>query len=317
MTRIKDMKIGNSYEGIYILASYEEAQKKNGSPYIKGVLIDSTGEINFNMWDIQPTLFSIEPGMPAKVIGDAGEFQGSKQLNMKGIWPVDISVIDTDPGIVPTAPIPVKQMEQELKEMIDAIEDPDYRSVVQKIIFDHDFYPDFIKVAAAKSMHHDVVHGLLMHTLSVAKVALSIASCYSEEFIDKSLLCAGAILHDVGKLKEFQFSRFGLVPEYSMIGNLQGHLFRGAHLIDNVCAQLNIPAEKRLLLVHLIASHHGKKEYGAIREPMCVEAMILSHADIIDADEYKYEQAMLKGDAGELYKFNGSSMYVPERFSKE
>ena len=107
-----------------------------------------------------------------------------------------------------------------------------------------------------------------MHTTYMLQAADFLAGMY-ESVIDRSLLIAGPLLHDFAKCEEFTTSALGLVTDYSMKGQLLGHLVMGAHELAIVAASLHVPEEKSVLRQHLILSHHGEPEFGAAVRPMC------------------------------------------------
>jgi 3'-5' exoribonuclease len=120
--------------------------------------------------------------------------------------------------------------------------------------------------------------------------------------IDRNLLIAGTLLHDFAKCKEFTTSSLGLVTDYSMKGQLLGHLVMGAHEVANIAAELKIPEEKSVLLQHLILSHHGEPDFGAAVRPMCAEGELLSYIDMIDSRMEIYRETLEEIPAGEFSK---------------
>ena len=124
--------------------------------------------------------------------------------------------------------------------------------------------------------------GLLLHTANMVKIADFLAGMYPET-IDRSLLLTGTLLHDMAKAQEFVFSQLGLATDYSIKGQLLGHLVMGAQDAAETAARLGVPEEKSVLLQHLILSHHGEPEFGAAVRPLCAEAELLSLIDAVDS----------------------------------
>ena len=137
-------------------------------------------------------------------------------------------------------------------------------------------------IPAAKSVHHAFLGGLLMHTANMMKIADFLAGMYPET-IDRSLLLCGTLLHDMAKEREFVFSQLGLATDYSVKGQLLGHLVMGAQEAAETAQRLGVPEEKSVLLQHLILSHHGEPEFGAAVRPLCAEAELLSLIDSVDS----------------------------------
>ena len=121
-----------------------------------------------------------------------------------------------------------------------------------------------------------------MHTANMMAMADFLSGQYAS-VIDRSLLLTGTLLHDFAKEIEFRFSDLGIVTDYSVKGQLLGHLVMGAQEVAQVCAELGTPEEKSLLLQHMILSHHGEPEYGAAVKPMFAEAELLSYIDMVDS----------------------------------
>ena len=150
-------------------------------------------------------------------------------------------------------------------------------------------------------MHHSLVNGLLMHTLYVARTAEHLAELYSD-VVDRDLLLAGTILHDIAQCREFVTSPLGLVTEYSVPGELLGHLVMGAQAVADAARELEIPEKKSLLLQHMLLSHHGEPEFGAAVRPMCAEAELLSLIDLVDSRMEIYKENLAETDLGRFSK---------------
>ena len=179
--------------------------------------------------------------------------------------------------------------------MLSAMEDTDYQRVCREMLSRH--RDAFVTIPAAKSVHHSFVHGLLMHTAYMMKTALFLAKLYGD-LLDRDLLLAGAFLHDFAKIREFSLSPTGLVADYSVAGQLLGHLVMGAEETAQVCRELNIPEEKSLLLQHMILSHHGTPEFGAAVVPACAESELLSYIDMMDSRMEIYRETLEKTEQG-------------------
>ena len=130
-----------------------------------------------------------------------------------------------------------------------------------------------------------------MHTVNMLRTADYLAELYCE-VINRDLLLAGTLLHDIAKIREFLLSSLGMVKDYSVEGQLLGHLVMGAQEIAEVAAELNIPQEKSVLLQHLVLSHHGEPEFGAAVRPMCAEAELLHLIDMMDSRMEIYAETL-------------------------
>ncbi|MBQ8304241.1 MAG: HD domain-containing protein, partial [Clostridia bacterium] len=151
---------------------------------------------------------------------------------------------------------------------------------------------------AAFKLHHAVRGGLLMHVLSIVRLAEAVCTVYP--FVDKDLLLSGAILHDIAKLKEFVVCETGVATGYSVKGNLIGHLAEGAIMVREAAKRLNISEETSNLVEHMLLSHHGEPEFGAAVRPLFLEAELLSELDLMDSRIYEIKEALLNTAEGEF-----------------
>ena len=154
---------------------------------------------------------------------------------------------------------------------------------------------------AAKSVHHGFLGGLLMHTHNMLRIADHLASIYPST-LDRSLLMAGTLLHDFAKAEEFSCSALGLVTDYSVKGQLLGHLVMGAREVADIADALGVAEEKSVLLQHMLLSHHGQPEFGAAVLPQCAESELLSLIDMIDSRMEIYQEAMDETPVGTFSK---------------
>lgn len=292
---IKDMSIGEQIEGFFLLQDAFAKTTMGGKPFLSMVLSDCTGTIDAQIWDYTGPVTPKDTGAVVKIRGTVSEFKGTLQVTAERLRPAESNDQYNISDLVPTAPIDAEAVWQKLLETVDTIEDRDYRSICKEML---DKYGERVKsIPAAKSVHHSFLNGLLMHTTYMLKTADFLAGLY-ESVIDRSLLLAGTLLHDFAKCEEFTTSQLGLVTDYSMKGQLLGHLVMGAHEVANVAAELHVPEEKSVLLQHLILSHHGEPEFGAAVRPMCAEGELLSYIDMIDSRMEIYRETLEEVPAG-------------------
>ena len=232
------------------------------------------------VWDYAGPIAGADVGKVVKVRGEASEYKGSLQVTVDKIRLAGADDHYDVTALVPTAPIDVDAVLQEVRDLIASIEDADYRLLASTLLERN--LVAFKDIPAAKSVHHAFIHGLLMHTAYMLRTADFLSKLYPE-VVNRSLMLAGTLLHDFKKREEFVFSELGLVTEYSVKGQLLGHLVMGAQEIAAVAVELGIPEEKSVLLQHMVLSHHGEPEFGAAVRPMCAEAELLSYIDMIDS----------------------------------
>jgi len=294
---IKDMSIGEQIEGFFLLQDAFAKTTMGGKPFLSMVLSDCTGTIDAQIWDYTGPVTPKDTGAVVKIRGTVSEFKSTLQITAERLRLAEPNDQYNISDLVPTAPIDVEAAWRKLKDTVDTIADQDYRSICKEMLGK---YGERVKsIPAAKSVHHSFLNGLLMHTTYMLETADFLAGLY-KPVIDRSLLIAGTLLHDFAKCEEFTTSPLGLVTEYSMKGQLLGHLVMGAQEAAKVAADLHVPEEKSVLLQHLILSHHGEPEFGAAVRPMCAEGELLSYIDMIDSRMEIYRETLEEVPAGEF-----------------
>jgi 3'-5' exoribonuclease len=171
---------------------------------------------------------------------------------------------------------------------------------------------DFKRAPAAKNMHHAYLGGLLVHTVSMVFLADKIAEHYRGGGIDRDLLIAGTILHDIGKLREFEYK---YKIDYSDEGRLLSHIVIGLKMIDEKLDKLqNFPKNLEILLKHLVVSHHGSREFGSPEVPKTIEAVLLNYVDEIDSKVNGIRDFIAQENSGEnwtsYHKMLGRHFYT-------
>ena len=278
---VKDMVPGDKVEGFYILKEAYQKISSNGKPFLSAVIADKTGTMDVKVWDYAgPVGTQEDVGKIIKIRGDVSEFKGNPQLSLSNIRMARPEDNCDTVRLVAAAPIDKDETVRQVRALVDSMEDPDYRQVARTMLERH--LETFASIPAAKSVHHSFLSGLLMHTANMMAMADFLSGQYASVF-DRRLLLTGTLLHDFAKEIEFRFSDLGIVTDYSVKGQLLGHLVMGAQEVAQVCAELGTPEEKSLLLQHMILSHHGEPEYGAAVKPMFAEAELLSYIDMVDS----------------------------------
>lgn len=296
---INEMNIGDQIEGFFILNNAFSKVAANGKPFLSAVLEDCTGTMEGKVWDYAGPISATDIGSVIKIRGTVSEFRGVLQMNIDRIRMAEDSDVYQINDLVPTAPIDVEASFGKIEAMVNSIEDSDYAAICREMLRLHG--ERFKVIPAAKSVHHGFLNGLLMHTLFMLETADHMARLYSA-VIDRSLLLAGTLLHDFSKIEEFTVSPLGLVTDYSVKGNLLGHLVMGAQEVAKVAEQLGTPEEKAVLLQHMILSHHGEPEFGAAVRPQCAESDLLSYIDMIDSRMEIYRETLQEVPEGEFSK---------------
>ena len=285
----------NSHEGFCLIKSVEKKVTAKGVPYLDLVLADNSGEISAKLWDYKDTPSNQFNTFDfVKVRGTYVPFNDVIQFRVeriRAVLPEDNVAIE---DYVPSACLTGDVMLAEIEKIIASFADEELKKLVTAVI--NEYRERLLYWPAAKNLHHAVRSGLLMHTLSILRLAKSVCGIY--RFVNYDLLCAGAILHDIAKIEEMQATSTGIAAEYTVKGNLLGHLVMGAMSIDRVGRSLGISEETLTLVEHMLISHHGTPEFGAAKMPMFIEAELLSQLDLMDARPYEIHSAVEGVDKG-------------------
>jgi 3'-5' exoribonuclease len=271
-----DNELVTSY---FVLSSLQLREKKQGGQFLTLLLTDKTGTMAATMWDdfAEPAAICAE-GCYVKVHGRVSKYQGRFQITLQKLRPAADSEVDPA-DYQPATRFDVEEMWAELRGYVDAFENPDLRRLVFAFLDDDEIGAAFKAAPAAKRLHHAWLGGLLEHVLTLVRVCLATAPFYPE--VDRDLLVTGAILHDIGKIRELQWrSSFS----YTLEGQLIGHISIAQGMLrEKVQALAPFPEKLRVLVEHMILSHHGKYEFGSPKLPMTPEAILLSALDDLEA----------------------------------
>ncbi len=294
---IDELQLGDEFEGYFVLKDAQSKMSSAGKPFLSATISDCSGDMDAKVWDYSGPVSTEDIGKVIAIMGTVTEFKGALQVTINRIRLADEHDNYNREKLVPSAPIDVDDAMNELKEAVASLSDPDYRRICETMLQRHE--ESLREIPAAKVIHHSFLHGLLMHTLNMVRLADYLSDLYADT-LDRSLLIAGTCLHDIAKNQEFVVSELGLVTAYSVKGKLLGHLVMGAQEVAEVAAELGVPEEKSVLLQHMILSHHGKPETGAAVVPMCAESELLSYIDMIDSRMEIYHETMNGLQVGEF-----------------
>lgn len=282
-------------DGFVILKKCEEKKTKTDKVYLDIVIADKDGEMTGKWWDFNaPGVF--EPEMIVKIRGTVEQYNGKDQFRVSQMRPVNVSDDVDMSALVPSSDVSGDKLFSMIRQTVVDFEDEELKQIVLAII---DARKDkLVSHPAAFRLHHAMVGGLMLHTMSMVKLGDAICRIYQN--VNRELLLSGAILHDVAKTWELETAPTGLVKGYSTEGELIGHLVKGAMYIADTARELGFDGEKVTLLEHMVLSHHGVPEYGAAVRPMFLEAEILSTIDSLDATIFEINNACSKVGVGEF-----------------
>lgn len=277
-------------DGFCIIKSIDKKTSSKGDSYLDMMLSDSDGEINAKLWRYNPELHGeYSANELIKIRGLISPYNGTDQLKIERIRHITPEDNVNPADFVQTADYSGEEMFNELLSITEGFKDEELKLIVSEILKDNRLA--LLYWPAAFKLHHAVRGGLLLHSLSIVRLAQNVCKVYP--FVDSELLISGAILHDIAKLSEFQVADTGIATGYSAQGNLLGHLAMGAMVIDKYAQKLNISQKTAMLLEHMCLSHHGEPEFGAAVRPMFIEAELLSELDLMDSRVYEMREAVL------------------------
>ncbi len=297
---VSDLTAGDTVQAVFAVSSTTAAKKKDGSGFLRLVLSDRTGSVNAVAWDnVDRISAAAVTGTCVEVTGQVSEYQNSLQLTVKDMTVVDPTRIDPADFLAATDK-DVDAMFTRLRQITNKMASGQIKTLLKLFWDDKTFVEErFKKAPAAKLMHHAYLGGLIEHTLSVVELALAVCRHYGD-LLNQDLLVAGAMLHDIGKTREFAYD---LTIDYSDEGRLLNHIVAGILMLEEKIQQLGtlFPEGLGLQLKHLIASHHGSREFGSPEPPKTLEALILNHIDEMDAKIAGISAFMSEQETGQTW----------------
>lgn len=306
---IKDYKINDEFEGFMLIKEVRKGIASNGKPFLTLIFRDKTGEIDAKLWGATPEDEEMyQPEKVVKLTGNINEFRGRAQFRIKTIRIATKADNVRISDFLETAPIEVEELKVLMTEFIFEMKNPNIQRIVRAFIkkYEEELY---IYPAASKN-HHAYVSGLAHHIISMLKLAKQLCVLYPS--LNKDLLYAGIILHDIGKIHELSGA---VSTSYTVSGTLLGHISIMVSEIEEVAEELKIEGEEVVILQHIVLSHHGKAEWGSPKPPMIKEAEMLHFIDIIDAKMNMLDRALSQIEPGEfterVFALDNRSFYKP------
>lgn len=294
---ITDIKAGDRVDDIFVLSEKILSQKRDGNNFLNVTLSDKTGTIKGVVWDnVDQIAAGITSGDFAHVNGSVSDYRGTLQVVIKNMEPFSPDRVDPS-DFLPQTSRDIEGMFERLVKRMDSITTDYLKALIDAFFKDKEFVNKFKTAPAGKKMHHAYIGGLLEHTLSMVSLADKIAGHYSG--IDRDLLLSGAILHDIGKIDEFEY-QFKI--DYSDKGRLLNHIVIGIKMVDDKLSGIeHFPEDQMLLLKHLIVSHHGTREFGSPEPPKTIEAVLLNYIDEIDSKVNAIRDFIASEDSDETW----------------
>ncbi|HXW91067.1 MAG TPA: OB-fold nucleic acid binding domain-containing protein [Terriglobales bacterium] len=263
----------------FVVISKQIRPKKSGEPYLALILGDRTGQIEAKMWDnVDGCLDAFEAEDFLKVKGLLNRYKQRFQLTIHKLRKLVDSEIDFSDYLSKTTK-DIGELWQVLAGFVASFENPHLKALVEAFMADPEIAEAYRTAPAAKALHHAYLGGLLDHVVSLVRGCDLICRNYPQ--INRDLLLTGAFLHDIGKIHELNYNR---TFSYTTRGQLLGHLIIELEMLHVKLAEMpGFPEELKLLVEHLIISHHGRYEFGSPKLPMFPEALMLHYLDDLDS----------------------------------
>ena len=263
----------------FVVASKQVKTKKNGEPYLAVTLADRTGQLQANMWDnVADTINAFEQDDFVKVKGVIQKYNGRWQLTLHKVRKLGDAEIDYS-DYLPKTSKDIEQLWRTLGNFIETFENPWLKRLVNDFMSDEAVATAYKNAPAAKTLHHAYVGGLLDHVVSLMTVCDLVAHNYPQ--VNRDLLLTGAFLHDIGKIHELSYQRS---ITYTTKGQLLGHMIIELEMLHEKLSHIpGFPEELKILIEHLIISHHGQYDFGSPKLPMFPEALMLHYLDDLDS----------------------------------
>lgn len=278
----------------FVLSSLQIREKRQGGgQFLTATLTDKTGSMAAVMWeDFADSIAPCTEGCYVKAQGQITRYQNKFQMALQRIRFAAESEIDPA-DYLPVTHFDVDEMWSELRDYVSRFANPDLKRLVFAFLDDPEIAAAYRTAPAAKMLHHAWIGGLLEHVVTLVRVCLASAPFYPE--VDPDLLVTGAILHDIGKVRELHWkSSFG----YTLEGQLIGHISIAQGMLLEKVRQLEpFPEKLRILVEHMILSHHGKYEFGSPKLPMTPEALLLNTLDDLEAKMQTLRNAFANAEA--------------------
>lgn len=278
---LENIKAGERICQAVLLRLQKVGNSSNGGVFARGTAEDNSGKIQFIAFekDIVNRLRELDGPKAFIVSGPVDIVKYSSTLALQVVIQKLDNIMPEDDisNLVPTGAFDLDLYRKKLENLINGVKTPTLRTLLKKI-FSGKFYDDFCKNPAGTKLHHAYLGGLLQHSVDVTELAVSMADTIGNA--DKDLVTAGALLHDIGKVREISA---GMGFPYTTEGRLMGHITMSALMVREAALELKLPVSSLNQLEHVILSHHGDQEKGSPVACATKEAFIVHYADEIDA----------------------------------
>lgn len=312
MKKIKELTVDEEFQAFVLIKNADVRLAKNGKKFIAFTFQDTSGTIDGKFWDAsEEEITRFEPGKVVALQGKRELYNGNPQVKIMHLRLAKPEEPNEPSQFMERAPLKKEAMEEEINQTLFEITNPHWNRIVRFLL--NKYQKEFFEFPAAKRNHHAFASGLAYHTVSMLRLGKAIVKEYPE--LNASLLYAGIILHDLGKVIELSGP---MSTEYTLVGNLVGHLVLVDEEITKACIALKFDEQEEdiVILRHMVLAHHGLLEYGSPVRPRIMEAEILHQIDLLDASMQMMLTSVRQTTPGEytdrIFGMDNRSFYVPK-----
>jgi 3'-5' exoribonuclease len=283
---------GRIFDTFFLVLARQVRTTQSNKPYLHLIFCDKSGQLEARAWEpADPRIAKdIERGDIVKVRGCIQRFNDRLQMKVEQLRTAHPHEVDKA-DFMPATTFDVDGLWTQLLGFVDSFTEPHLKVLLNTILSDPKIAEAYREAPAAKQLHHAWLGGLLEHVVSLLKLADRVAPHYP--IVHRDLLLAGIILHDIGKVRELSWD---IGFEYTIEGVLLGHIQIGAGLAERTMDSLpGFPPRLKMLVLHMILSHHGKLEFGSPKLPMIPESLMLCFLDDLDAKMMAVQMEFDKG----------------------
>ena len=314
---VKDLKKEMEVIDFFMVKSIAVKTGSTSKPYLDVILGDNSGEINGKKWDVGASDHLLKEKDIVKIIGVVTEFNSQLQLKIQRIRK---AVPESNPDdimdmgdFVKAAPEDPEEMYGFIYDACDRMKDQDYKKLCLRVLEENReklmYYP------AASKNHHAELGGLLYHTKRMLMNGERVCQVYRN--LNRDLVVAGVVLHDMQKIFEIDADTDGMASGYSFEGQMLGHIIMGVKYVDKLAEDMDLPYEKKIMMEHMVLSHHYEPEFGSPKKPLFPEAEVLHYLDILDARMYDMEEAVSNTEPGRfsdrIWTLDNRRIYNPTK----
>lgn len=300
---VKDLEkyLNTNVDLVAKVRSKKLQETKDSKKFLLITLEDRTGSVRVVDWyNAEKNDSRIREGDVVRVRGRVVFFENRLQINLEDEEDA-LKILKEDEydytKFVAQAKKDVEILRKKLINLVDQVKDTDYKRLLKSFFVDDNvFFEEFCKAPAGMRVHHAYLGGLLEHSVTVAEICREIVRFYN---VNRDLLIAGALLHDVGKVREYTITSSGI--EVTTEGELKGHIAIGAEMVRERGKSLNLPEKKIVELEHIVLSHHGELEWGSPVVPKTLEALIVHYIESLDSKLARFVEMMETAEPGKSW----------------